>query len=115
MPCIPAAYAAHAYMAPFGPEFSKILRTPQSWANSDAFDLTRNYDGHLLVISAEEDRVVPAAIPQRYASAENNRASTVHHVVKGSGHNLSEHYEREPSARTAAYSEIASLCQRGAA
>lgn len=112
---IPAAYAAQAYMAPFGPAFSQILRTPRSWVNSDAFDLTRDYTGHLLVVSAEEDKVVPAEIPQRYASAGDNRASTVHHVVKGSGHNLSEHYEREPQARMTAYNEIASLCHRSSA
>lgn len=110
---IPAAYSTQAYKVPFGPEFSQILRTPRSWANSDAFDLTRDYTGHLLVVSAEEDRIVPAEIPQRYASARDKLASTVHHVVKGSGHNLSEHYEREPQARMAAYTEIASLCQRG--
>lgn len=110
---IPAAYAAQAYKVPFGPEFSQILRSPRSWANSDAFDLTSNYTGHLLVVSADEDRIVPGEIPQSFASAPSSRASTVHHVVKGSGHNLSEHYEREPMARVAAYSEIASLCQRG--
>ena len=111
---IPAAYAAQAYKAPFGPEFSQILRTPRSWETSDAFDLMLTYSGHLLVISAEEDRVVPAEIPRRYASTSTSRRSTVHHVVKRSGHNLSEHYEREPQARMAAYTEIASLCQHDA-
>jgi pimeloyl-ACP methyl ester carboxylesterase len=110
---IPAAYTAQAYKTPFGPEFSQILRTPRSWETSDAFDLIRNYTGHLLVVSAEEDRIVPAEIPQRYATTRTNRRSTVHHVIKGSGHNLSEHYERDPQARMAAYTEIASLCQRG--
>ena len=110
---VPAAYAARAYKVPFGPEFSQILRTPRSWETSDAFDLVHNYTGHLLVISAEEDKVVPAEIPQRYASAGAGRPSTVHHVVKGSGHKLNEHYEREPRARMATYTEIASLCQRG--
>ncbi len=110
---IPAAYAAQAYEVPFGPEFSQVLRTPRSWANSDAFEITRDYTGHLLVISAQDDQIVPAEIPQRYAPISGTRASTVHHIVKRSGHNLSEHYEREPQARTAAYTEIALLCQRG--
>lgn len=109
---IPAAYAAQAYQAPFGREFSQILRTPRSWETSDAFDLIRNYTGHLLVVSAEEDKIIPAEIPQRYATARIGRGSTVHHVVKGSGHNLSAHCEREPLARMAAYTEIAALCQR---
>jgi uncharacterized protein len=110
---IPAAYAAQAYNVPFGPMFSQILRTSHSWVNSDAFDLVQDYTGHLLVISAEEDKVVPVEIPRRYAKASKNRASTMHHVVKGSGHNLSDHYEREPAARAVAYAKIASLCLRG--
>jgi uncharacterized protein len=110
---IPAAYSSQAYKVPFGPEFSQILRTPRSWADSDAFDLIHRYTGHLLVISAEDDNVVPADIPQRYASAGSNSASTVHHIVRRSGHSLSEHYEREPTARAVVYAEITSLCQRG--
>jgi pimeloyl-ACP methyl ester carboxylesterase len=110
---IPAAYATHAYQVPFGPAFSQILRTARSWENSDAFELVRDYPGHMLVVSAEHDRIVPAEIPDRYASLSHHRASTVHHVVKDSGHNLNEHFEREPEARMAAYKEIASLCQRG--
>jgi uncharacterized protein len=110
---IPAAYAAEAYQVPFGPEFSQILRAPRSWESSDAFDLLANFTGHLLVISAEEDAIVPAEITQRYADIGAGRRSTVHHVVKGAGHTLRAHYEREPQARVAAYTEIAALCQRG--
>jgi len=110
---IPAAYAVQAYEVPFGPSFSQILRTPGSWEESDAFELIRDYPGHMLVVSAERDAIVPAEIPERYASVGNCRASTAHHVIKKSGHNLSEHFEREPRARMAAYEEIALLCLRG--
>lgn len=109
---IPAAYAAEAYRIPFGPEFTKILRAPRSWADSDAFGLVRGYAGHLLVVSAEEDRIVPAEIPEMYVTSGSNCASSRHHVVARSGHNLSEHYKREPRAREAVYAEIASLCGR---
>jgi hypothetical protein len=110
---IPAAYSMQAYRVPFGPKFSEILRAPRSWAESDAFDLVLGYTGHLLVVSAEEDKVVPPEIPQRYASGSVNRLSTAHHIVRRSGHSLSEHYEREPNARTAVYTEVASLCLHG--
>jgi pimeloyl-ACP methyl ester carboxylesterase len=109
---IPAAYATLAYRVPFGPQFSEILRTPTSWADSDAFDLVAAYTGHLLVISAEADRVVPTEIPAKYISVAKVSASKRHHVVRGAGHSLSEHYARVPDARDAAYTEIAWLCQR---
>ncbi|HLL10483.1 MAG TPA: alpha/beta fold hydrolase [Rubrivivax sp.] len=109
---IPAAYDAQAYGAPFGPEFTRILRSPGSWARSDAFGLVGRYAGHLLVLSAEDDQVVPAEIPLMYAAHAKHCASSSHYVVTGSRHNLSEHYEKRPAARDAAYAEIASLCQR---
>ena len=110
---IPAAYAPEAYDVPFGNDFSRVIRAPRSWENSDAFQLISDYSGHLLVVSAENDQVVPSEIPHRYALPRSTSASTVHHIVKGSGHNLSEHYMLEPSARMSAYAEIASLCMRG--
>ena len=110
---VPAAYAAQVYEVPFGPAFTHMLRTPRSWQGSDAFELVRNYTGHLLVISAEQDQVVPAEIPHTYALSSDKRASTVHHIVKGSGHKLNEHLKRDPNVRITAYDEIASLCRRG--
>jgi uncharacterized protein len=109
---IPAAYATQAFEVPFGPQFSQILRTPGSWVPSDAFDLVADYTGHLLVLSAEEDRVVPSEIPQKYLACAHNSASRQHHIIQRAGHKLSEHYAREPQAREAAYSAIATLCQR---
>lgn len=110
---VPAAYARHAYETPFGPDFTQILRTPRSWSDSDAFSLTANYAGHLLVISAEQDQVIPAEIPERYAVTESRHATTTHYVVMGSGHKLNEHCSREPQAREAVCTQIALLCQRG--
>ncbi|MDR3369386.1 alpha/beta fold hydrolase [Rhodoferax sp.] len=110
---IPAAYATRAYRVPFGPRFTEILRTPASWAHSDAFDLVAAYSGHLLVISADADQVVPPEIPAKYILVAKSSASKRHHIVRAAGHNLSEHYARVPDARDAAYAEIACLCQRG--
>ena len=110
---IPAAYDAKSYTTPFGQEFSKIIRAPQSWAQSDAFELIGAYSGHLLVISAAKDQVVPPEIPQKYMAGAKMCASANHFFVQRAGHNLSEHYVREPQAREDTYVEIASLCQRG--
>ena len=110
---IPAAYATQAYQVPFGPQFSQILRTPDSWVNSDAFDLVADYTGHLLVLSAEEDSVVPSEIPHTYLTCAKRSASRQHHIIRRAGHQLSEHYAREPQAREDAYAAIAALCQQG--
>jgi len=109
---IPAAYATRAYEVPFGPQFSQILRTPGSWRQSDAFDLVADFQGHLLVVSAEEDQVVPQEIPHTYVKRAAQSASRQHHIIARAGHKLSEHYAREPQARQDVYRLMADLCER---
>lgn len=107
---IPAAYAPEAFDQPFGPAFSAVLRRPRSWAASDAFVRIARYPGHLLVLSAEHDAVVPAEIPARYVGEAVQACSRHHHVVPGAGHDLSRHYDQHPEARHPAYAAIAALC-----
>lgn len=109
---IPAAYAPEAFAVPFGPEFTDVLRRPRSWSNSDAFELISQYAGHLLVLSAENDNIVPSAIPQTYFSVARQALSVRHQVVARAGHNLSTHYGAEPGARECVHQEIARLCLR---
>lgn len=107
---VPAAYAASAYELPFGPAFSQKLREPGSWMSSDAFDLARDFAGPLLVVSAENDAVIPAEIPRRYAAEHRAGAPAIHHVVAGAGHRLAEHYGNSPAARDGVYRALAALC-----
>ncbi|UCF93686.1 MAG: alpha/beta fold hydrolase [Desulfobacterales bacterium] len=67
---VPAMYAAEAYHVPFGPQFSEIIRRPQSWQRSDAWDLLATYTGRLLIVAAEKDKIIPTGVIQKiYASA----------------------------------------------
>jgi uncharacterized protein len=109
---IPAAYAPEAFEQPFGPAFSTVLRRPRSWAGSDAFEHVAQFTGHLLVLSAEHDAVVPAEIPHTYHERAVNACSREHHVVAGSGHDLSTHYAVHPGAREQAYEALARLCAK---
>lgn len=83
---VPAVYTPAAYDIPFGPEFSTVIRVPNSWNDSDAFDILSAFYGNLIVIAAEFDDVIPIeTIEQILASAVNTK-SKVLHVVPGSGH-----------------------------
>ncbi|WP_158408348.1 alpha/beta hydrolase [Cupriavidus basilensis] len=57
-----AAYDSAAFEAPFGPAFTKILRTPQSWLRSVAFEQIASFPGRLTVVRTTEDTIVPATI-----------------------------------------------------
>lgn len=109
---IPAAYTPAAFDVPFGPAFRQLLRQPRSWEGSDAFDRVQDFDGHLLVLSAEHDEVVPAEIPACYHARAERARSRVHHVIRGAGHRLGPHYDAHPAAQRQAYEAIAALCLR---
>lgn len=83
---VPAVYSSEAYEIPFGSEFSAIIREPNSWINSDAFDTLSDFHGTVTIIAAEVDEVIPMnLIEQLYASARNAEKRTLH-IVPSSSH-----------------------------
>lgn len=83
---VPGIYCPQAYEVPFGPAFSQVIRQPRSWADSDAWGILSRFTGHLLVIAAGDDEVVPLEIPQRLHEAAENAASRSLLVVPGAPH-----------------------------
>ncbi|MCU1721797.1 alpha/beta fold hydrolase [Pseudomonas sp. 5P_5.1_Bac1] len=69
---VPGVYCPEAYDVPFGPAFSRLIRQPRSWADSDAWMTLSRFRGRLLVITAGQDEVVPPEIPQRLHDAAVN-------------------------------------------
>jgi pimeloyl-ACP methyl ester carboxylesterase len=56
---VPAIYTEEVYDVNFGDSFSNIIRKKDSWQNSDAFNIIRKYKGKILLISANNDDVIP--------------------------------------------------------
>jgi uncharacterized protein len=83
---VPAVYTSRACHLPFGPEFSAAIRVPESWRESDAFDVLSEFKGNLLIVAAECDGTIPAAVPQRIYAAAGNAADRMLHVIPGAGH-----------------------------
>jgi pimeloyl-ACP methyl ester carboxylesterase len=83
---VPGVYTPSAYELPFGPEFSAAIRRERSWADSDAWEILRQFKGSLLVVAAEHDAVIPVEIPQRLVAAAANARSSRLHVVQGATH-----------------------------
>lgn len=95
---VPAAYHAGAFRVPFDQGFSDLIRQPQSWLHTDAWEILKQYRGNLLLITAENDEVVPNEINKRmYDSAVN--AHKKWHVVPYSPHKvltfLAQHPEKQ--------------------
>jgi len=69
---VPAMYTAMAYTIPFNKGFTDIIRQPESWGHSDAWDILSGYKGRLLIIAAENDKVIPVGVINKiYDSAVN--------------------------------------------
>ena len=67
---VPAMYASKAYKVPFNQGFTEIIRQPQSWRDSNAWQILSEYKGCLLIIAAENDEVIPLGVINRiYDSA----------------------------------------------
>lgn len=90
---VPAVYTPRAYDLGFGPEFSRTIRTPGSWNDSDAFSIMSEFNGNLLIIAAEVDDVIPAQVIERIHASADNASSRHLHIVPNSTH--SELFPRE--------------------
>jgi hypothetical protein len=61
-----------AYTVPFNEGFTDIIRQPESWDHSDAWDILAGYRGRLLIIAAKNDKVIPKGVINKiYDSAVN--------------------------------------------
>jgi len=67
---VPAMYTADAYSVPFNDGFTQIIRQPNSWASSDAWEVLADFRGKLFVVAAEFDQVIPDDVIEKiYSSA----------------------------------------------
>lgn len=62
---VPALYTKDAYDVNFGNDFSNVIRQNCSWKNSDAFDIISKYKGKVLLVNANEDKVIPIELTLR--------------------------------------------------
>ena len=85
---VPAMYARDAYRVKFDGEFSRIIRRPDSWRDSDGWEVLGRFEGRLLVVAAGDDRVIPPQIVQLYHESATSASSRILHVVPDLGHML---------------------------
>jgi len=85
---VPAMYDIAAYSIPFGPEFTRIIRKPQSWVTSDAWKILQMFHGQLLLITAEQDDIIPHDVIRRIYEAASNASEREIYTVPKSPHLL---------------------------
>jgi pimeloyl-ACP methyl ester carboxylesterase len=82
---VAAAYSLEARDKKFGPEFSEIIRKPESWKGSPDFEKLRQFGGKILHAYGTEDQVIPADISKTYADIVALKGGEVV-MLEGIGH-----------------------------
>jgi uncharacterized protein len=82
----PAMYAAEAFAVPFNAGFTEIIRRPDSWESSDAWDLLSRFTGRLLLVAGEHDGVIPPGVIRNIYAAARNATQRTLFVAPGTSH-----------------------------
>ena len=88
---VPAMYTAEAYRVPFAGGFTDLIRAPDSWEKSDAWQLLSGFRGNLLVVAAGRDRVIPDGVIDRIMDAGRQNARAQLLVVPEAPHQVLSH------------------------
>lgn len=86
---VPAVYASAAEDAPFGPEFSAVLRQPKSYMTSEIWDILPSYEGKLAIFQTGLDEVIPPVIIDRLVSEAKAARQVDKIVIANSPHRIS--------------------------
>lgn len=96
---VPAVYARAAEHAPFGPAFSAVLRTPESYRDSEIWDVLPSFRGRLVTVQTGQDEVIPPPIYD-LIHKHARQADRQKVFVRESPHRIS-HWLRDDPARVA--------------
>jgi len=83
---VPGIYTPKAYTINFGSSFSEVIRVKNSWLDSDAFEILKEFKGNLLIIAAQKDDVIPPEILTKLFDSAINVNSKKLHIVKDAEH-----------------------------
>lgn len=108
----PAVYDTKSYNIPFGPAFTKVIRSPFSWRGTDAWKILENYEGNLLIYKAEKDQIIPHEIIERiYDSAWKAQSREVV-MIKEATHSLAKWLDERPDSLHQIFGKISDLYQK---
>ena len=97
--CAPGVYGKDAWDVPFGGGFTELIRTPESWRDSVAFDVYAQFTGRAVLVLPEEDDVIPADVTAGIESALATSSRLTVLRLTGAGHQLGIWLAEQPKHR----------------
>lgn len=84
----PAVYDIKAFTLPFDTSFTETIRQKESWKNSDAFSILKNYTGNVLLFIGDKDDVIPQGVIQLMDESLSQARSKEFIVIPGCTHKI---------------------------
>ena len=106
---VPAIYSRRAYSLRFDDGFSQVIREKKSWFDSDAWGILNNFRGNLLLITAENDDVIPKDVVEKIFESATISRSKVIHEVKGSPHQILGYLAERPQMLAEVIDQITNI------
>lgn len=100
--CAPAVYSAVAWSVPFGDgdgEFSRIIRTPDSWRKTPALEALRGFTGRSVLAVPGKDEVIPPEVTEAVAAALAARSQFTRLELPDADHQLGMWFGARPEDR----------------
>jgi pimeloyl-ACP methyl ester carboxylesterase len=82
----PAAYSVQAWDVPFNDGFTEIIRTENSYLQSDIQELLLHFQGKALFIIGEHDEIIPSQVVELYMQALSHCEVFEKYIVPGCPH-----------------------------
>lgn len=87
----PAVYAAEAETLAFGPEFTELIRTPESWRDSLALKDAARFAGRAAIVIGDEDEVIPKEVISSLKHVLGESSTELHvEILPGVTHQLAK-------------------------
>lgn len=110
---VPAMYTFMAYTVPFNQGFTDIIRQPESWRHSDAWDILSEYQGRLLIIAAENDRIIPKGVINKiYDSAVTAKERKLFVAPQASHTVFTDLRSNNPESFCSVFSQIVEMLKK---
>lgn len=102
----PALYDRKAYDVQFDNGFTDIIRSFESWRNTDVLTLLEKFTGNLLVVMGEDDEVIPAGVIELIMQHTQNARKKELYIIPGCPHGINTWILENERERVRLYSKI---------
>ena len=105
----PAAYTAKAYDVPFGPDFSTLIRDPDSYRNATVFEHLERFTGQFMMLNGTDDPIIPVDVIAQYKQSARHCSFADFVTLEGAPHRIMEWLAEHPPREQDIFARITRL------